>query len=183
MPAFFLAFLAALLLTAAGREGVRAARLSAGFAAPAGAPPGLLLALWLSAIASSALAAWAGALLAPQLPGAARQMFVALVAGCGSGRDWSSAPCAARSGGADPVNRGDPASCDPRQPADRQRPAGGAGAGAGDGEPLAGGGGRGAGQRGGTDAGGPWRGASGKGALPLRPWRWGWPWPCWWPPP
>lgn len=78
MPAFFLAFLAALSLTAAGREGVRSARLSAGFAPPAGAPPGLLLALWLSAIATSALAAWAGALLAPQLPGAARQMFVAL---------------------------------------------------------------------------------------------------------
>ncbi len=78
MPAFFLAFLAALALTATGREGVRAARLSAGIAPPAGAPPGLLLALWLSAIATSALAAWAGALLAPQLPGAARQMFVAL---------------------------------------------------------------------------------------------------------
>lgn len=83
MTAFFLSFLGALLLGAAGRDGVRVARLSAG-SGPAtglGAAPGLMLAIWLSALAASALAAWVGAWLAPQMPLAAREMLVALALG------------------------------------------------------------------------------------------------------
>ncbi|MCL6250476.1 hypothetical protein M3P36_05385 [Altererythrobacter sp. KTW20L] len=77
MPAFFLSFLACLLLVAAGRDQVRVARLSAAL----GPGAGLLVAIWLSAIAASMSAAWAATLLAPLLPPAARQMFVALVLG------------------------------------------------------------------------------------------------------
>jgi putative Ca2+/H+ antiporter (TMEM165/GDT1 family) len=75
MPAVFLSFLACLLLTAAGRDQVRVARLSAGL----GPGMGLLVAIWLSAIAASFAAASVGSYLAPALPPAARQMFVALV--------------------------------------------------------------------------------------------------------
>ncbi|MFC3096832.1 hypothetical protein [Alteraurantiacibacter palmitatis] len=83
MTAFFLSFLAALLLGAAGRDGVRVARLSAGSgpATALGAAPGLVLAIWFSALAASALAAGAGAWLAPQMPGPARTMFVAMALG------------------------------------------------------------------------------------------------------
>ncbi|MFC3101926.1 TMEM165/GDT1 family protein [Altererythrobacter lauratis] len=83
MTAFFLSFLAALLLGAAGRDGVRVARLAAGSgpATALGAAPGLVLAIWLSAFAASTLAAGAGAWLAPQMPAAARPMFVALALG------------------------------------------------------------------------------------------------------
>jgi Ca2+/H+ antiporter, TMEM165/GDT1 family len=77
MPAFFLSFLACLLLVAAGRDQVRVARLSAAL----GPGTGLLAAIWLSAIGASIVAAWAANLLAPLLPPAARQMFVALVLG------------------------------------------------------------------------------------------------------
>lgn len=77
MPALFLSLLACLLLTLAGREQVRVARLSATL----GPGTGLFVAIWLSAIATSALAAWAATLLAPAMPPAARHMFVALALG------------------------------------------------------------------------------------------------------
>ena len=83
MTAFFLSFLAAMILCAAGRDGVRVARLAAG-SGPAtglGAAPGLMIAIWLGALAASALAAGAGAWLAPQMPGPAREMMVALALG------------------------------------------------------------------------------------------------------
>lgn len=53
MPALFLSLLACLLLTLAGRDQVRVARLSAML----GAGTGLFVAIWLSAMATSALAA------------------------------------------------------------------------------------------------------------------------------
>ena len=74
MSAFFLAFLAALALTGAGREGVRVARLAAAL----GPGAGLFAGIAVSTLATTALAAWAGALLAPSLAPAARGMFVAL---------------------------------------------------------------------------------------------------------
>ncbi len=75
MPAMFLSFLACLLLVAAGRDQVRVARL----AAVLGPGPGLLAAIWLSAIASSVAVASVAAFLDPGLPPAVRRMFVALV--------------------------------------------------------------------------------------------------------
>lgn len=77
MPALFLSLLACLLLTLCGRDQVRVARLSAML----GAGTGLFVAIWLSAMATSALAAWAATLLAPLMPPAARHMFVALSLG------------------------------------------------------------------------------------------------------
>jgi hypothetical protein len=73
MPAFFFALIAAALATLAGRESVRVARLSNGLRQTAG----LLLALWLAALASSAFAGWLGATLALQLTPAANGMLVA----------------------------------------------------------------------------------------------------------
>jgi hypothetical protein len=70
---FFLALMACLAVLLPGRECLRVAQLSARL----GAGAGLLVPLVLSAIASSALAAWAGTLLAPALPGPAKQMLVA----------------------------------------------------------------------------------------------------------
>ena len=75
MPALFLSFLACLLLTAAGRDQVRVARLSAKL----GPGMGLLVAIWLGALVASFAAASVGSYLATELPSAARQMFVALV--------------------------------------------------------------------------------------------------------
>ena len=74
MPAFFLTLLACLLVTAASREQLRVARLSAAL----GAGTGLFVAIGLSSIVTSAVAAWAGWLIAPSMAGAAKQMFVAL---------------------------------------------------------------------------------------------------------
>lgn len=74
MPAFFLTMMACLAVTLAGREQVRAARLSAGL----GKGAVLLVIVWICAIATSALAAWGGTLLAPMLAAEAKQMFVAI---------------------------------------------------------------------------------------------------------
>jgi hypothetical protein len=77
MPAFFLALLLSFMVTLAGREQVRVARLAGAL----GARGALLAAVWLSVLAASALAAWLGQALAPSLHGTARAMFVALVLG------------------------------------------------------------------------------------------------------
>lgn len=74
MPAFFLTFMACLLVTAAGRDQLRVARLAAGL----GPGAGLFAAIWISSFATCALAAWLGTLLGPSLVPAAKQMFVAL---------------------------------------------------------------------------------------------------------
>lgn len=74
MPAFFLTMMACLVVTLAGREQVRTARLSAAL----GSGAVLLVIVWFSAIATSALAAWAGTLIAPLMPPEAKQMFVAI---------------------------------------------------------------------------------------------------------
>jgi hypothetical protein len=77
MPALFLA----LLTSALAMLGGRSARLVARMAEALGGSAGLLLTGWLCAIASSALAAWMGAWLAPQMPPAGKAMFVALALG------------------------------------------------------------------------------------------------------
>ena len=74
MPALFLALLTSVLAMLGGRS----ARLVARVAGVLGGSAGLLLAGWLCAIASSALAAWMGAVLAPRMPPAGQAMFVAL---------------------------------------------------------------------------------------------------------
>jgi putative Ca2+/H+ antiporter (TMEM165/GDT1 family) len=77
MPALFLA----LLTSALAMLGGRSARLVARMAEALGGSAGLLLTGWLCAIATSALAAWMGAWLAPQMPPAGKAMFVALALG------------------------------------------------------------------------------------------------------
>ena len=75
MPAFFMTFLACALVTLAGREQVRVARLSAAL----GPGAGLVAAIAFSTLIASAFAAWIGQALAPAMSSApARQMFVAL---------------------------------------------------------------------------------------------------------
>ena len=74
MPALFLA----LLTSAVAMLGARSTRLTARMAEALGGSGGLLFVGWLGAIAASALAAWAGALLEPQMAPAAKAMFVAL---------------------------------------------------------------------------------------------------------
>ena len=74
MPAFFMTFLACALVTLAGREQVRVARLSAAL----GPGAGLVAAIAFSTLIASAFAAWIGQALAPAMPAPARQMFVAL---------------------------------------------------------------------------------------------------------
>ena len=74
MPGFFLSLIVCFALAVPGREGARVAQL----AARLGPGAGLLLAVWLSALVSSALAGWAATLLAPMLVGAAKLMLVAL---------------------------------------------------------------------------------------------------------
>ena len=73
MPGFFLSLMAVLALALPGRDGLRVAQI----AARLGAGPGLLAAIWLSAVATCALAAWASTLLAPLMPGPAKLMLVA----------------------------------------------------------------------------------------------------------
>jgi putative Ca2+/H+ antiporter (TMEM165/GDT1 family) len=74
MPALFLALLTAALAMLGGRP----ARLTARMAAALGGRVGLLIACWITAIASSALAAWAGTWLAPQMAPPVKTMFVAV---------------------------------------------------------------------------------------------------------
>lgn len=74
MPGLFLSLIACLVVTIAGREQLRVARLADGL----GPAPPLFVAIAISAIASSALAAWLGSLLAPMMPAAGKQMFLAL---------------------------------------------------------------------------------------------------------
>ncbi|TIX49719.1 hypothetical protein [Alteraurantiacibacter aquimixticola] len=75
MPAFFLSFITCLLVTLAGRDMLRMARLSG---ALGGGGAGLHVAVWIASAATSALAAWLGLLLAPVMPPAGKQMFVAI---------------------------------------------------------------------------------------------------------
>ena len=74
MPALFLA----LLTSALAMLGGRSTRLTAEMVEAFGQRAGLLVVGWLCAIAASALAAWAGALLGPEMAPAAKAMFVAL---------------------------------------------------------------------------------------------------------
>jgi len=73
MPALFLALLTSVMAMTGGRSALLTARLSGAL----GGSVALLAACWLTAIASSALAAWAGSLLAPTMPPAGKTMFAA----------------------------------------------------------------------------------------------------------
>lgn len=73
MPALFLALLTSALAMIGGRPAQTTAELSGAH----GARVGLLIVAWLSAIVTAALAAWAGARLAPMMPPAGKAMFVA----------------------------------------------------------------------------------------------------------
>ncbi|HEY7805559.1 MAG TPA: hypothetical protein VIC34_00020 [Croceibacterium sp.] len=73
MPALFLALLTSALAMAGARPTLQTARLSDAL----GAGPGLLVACWVTAIATSALAGWAGAWLAPEMV-QVKAMFVAV---------------------------------------------------------------------------------------------------------
>lgn len=73
MPSLFLALLASALAA----FGTRQARLVAQLSARLGGSPGLLAACWLTAAATSALAAWGGGLVEPVLTGPGKTMFVA----------------------------------------------------------------------------------------------------------
>jgi putative Ca2+/H+ antiporter (TMEM165/GDT1 family) len=73
MSGFFLALLACLALIVPGRDGVRVAQL----AERLGPGAGLTMSIWLSVLASNALAGWLATLLAPAMPGQARLMFLA----------------------------------------------------------------------------------------------------------
>lgn len=73
MSGFFLALLACLAVELPGRDARRVAQLSARL----GAGAGLLAAIWLSALMASVVAVVAAGLIAPLLPGPARQMLVA----------------------------------------------------------------------------------------------------------
>jgi hypothetical protein len=74
MPALFLA----LLTSALAMLGARSTRLTAGMAEALGGSAGLLAVGWLSAIAASTVAAWAGTAMLPLMAPAAKAMFVAL---------------------------------------------------------------------------------------------------------
>jgi putative Ca2+/H+ antiporter (TMEM165/GDT1 family) len=74
MPAFFLSFVVCVVVTMAGREQLRVARLSGVL----GARMGLFLAVGISSIATSAIAAWAGMLLVPTLNEPAKSMVIAI---------------------------------------------------------------------------------------------------------
>lgn len=74
MPAFFLTFLACVVASMAGRDALRVARLSAAL----GPGPGLFLAIALAGVATSAVAAWLGSLLAPTMTFEARLVFAAI---------------------------------------------------------------------------------------------------------
>ena len=73
MPALFLA----LLTSALALAGTRSALLTARLSGELGVGAGLLVVCWGTAIATSALAGWAGALMAPVMAPAAKAMFVA----------------------------------------------------------------------------------------------------------
>lgn len=73
MAALFLTFLTAALALAGGRSALLVARLSGAL----GGRASLLAAGWITAAATSALAAWAGSLLASPMPPAGRTMFAA----------------------------------------------------------------------------------------------------------
>lgn len=77
MPALFLTLLAAAIVTLAGRDQLRVARIGAVL----GAGTGLLVAIIVSAIATSAIAAWAAGMLSGMLTPAAKQIFVAMALG------------------------------------------------------------------------------------------------------
>jgi hypothetical protein len=74
MPSLFLALIASALATL----GTRQARLMAQLSARLGGGAGLLSVGWLSSIATSVLAAWAGIAIAGQMPPAGKMMFVAV---------------------------------------------------------------------------------------------------------
>ncbi len=80
MSGFFLALMACLAVLLPGRDAVRVAQL----AERLGAGTGLFAAVWLSALATSALAAWMATLLTPLAPGPARQMLVAFALALGA---------------------------------------------------------------------------------------------------
>lgn len=73
MPALFLTLIAAALAVAGGRSALLTARLAAALRPRVG----LLAVCWITVAAASALAAWAGALLAPLMPPAGKTMFAA----------------------------------------------------------------------------------------------------------
>ena len=74
MPSLFLALIASALATL----GTRQARLMAQLSARLGGGVGLLGVGWLSSIATSVLAAWAGTAITGQMPPAGKTMFVAV---------------------------------------------------------------------------------------------------------
>jgi putative Ca2+/H+ antiporter (TMEM165/GDT1 family) len=80
LPAFFLALLAAALATLASREAVRVARLAEGL----GSAAGLIVAIWMATLASSAFAGWVGARLAMELAPDAKTMLVAFALALGA---------------------------------------------------------------------------------------------------
>ena len=80
MPGFFLSLIVCFALAVPGREGARVAQL----AARLGPGTGLLVAIWLSAAATSALAGWAATQLDPMLAGAAKMMLVAFALALGA---------------------------------------------------------------------------------------------------
>lgn len=73
MSALFLTLVVAVLAMAGGRSALLVGRLSAVL----GSGFGMLAACWLAALASSALAAWAGGLIAPLMQPAGKTMFTA----------------------------------------------------------------------------------------------------------
>ena len=74
MPALFLTLVTAALAMAGGRSALLVARLSAAL----GRGAGLLAVCWIAAAASSALAAWAGSLIAQLMPPAGKTMVAAV---------------------------------------------------------------------------------------------------------
>lgn len=80
MTGFFLALLACLAVELPGRDGVRVAQL----AARLGRGAGLVPVIWTSAVVTSALAVFAATLIAPIMPGPARQMLVAFALALGA---------------------------------------------------------------------------------------------------
>ncbi len=73
MPGFFLSLLACFVVTLAGREQLRIARLSQAL----GSTSGMIWLVWSSSIVTSAIAAWLAMTIAPVMPPAGKEMFVA----------------------------------------------------------------------------------------------------------
>jgi hypothetical protein len=84
MPALFLALLTCALAMFGSRTTLLTARLSGAL----GGSAGLLLACWLTAVATSALAGWAGSLMAPMMAPATKAMFVAVALAAGALELW-----------------------------------------------------------------------------------------------